>query len=372
MSQAAQSVFVTRMGVVTPFGPGIDRFWRGIVNQEVRVGEYEKFRLRSGSSLSAPMPDEFLADVDARYGGRKNAWAMDAMFAETVGETRLSGRGAVFFSNAYNGDAYREPDVRTREWRVDHWADWLKEKVGADTACSVLTACTAANTAIAIGTEWIAHGHCDWAIVGAMEMLEPEPIMTFEGLRMTSNTGCRPFAADHDGTVLGEGAGMLLLESAEHAAERGASPLAEVAGLSLMTDGGMGKLTEDGSVVRAMMESALEAAGLAPSDLDVINSAATGGAVVDDLEARAIDALFGKARPIVYSVKPLIGQSIGGTAAVEAIAAILSLLRQDVPVALTDPRGRKHTRGGRLETAFNNAIAMTGQMCTIVFRRVQR
>jgi len=360
------------MGVVTPFGPGVERFWNGIVQNESRVGRHEEFVLPSGSLLSAPMPNEFVNDVVERYGGRRNAWAMDALLSEALGDTKLDGRGSVFFANAYNGDAYDDPQLASREWRVDHWAEWLRAKTGAESASSILTACSAANTAISLGTDWIAQRYCDWALVGAMEMLTPELIMTFDALRMTSNTGCRPFAADHDGTVLGDGAGLLLLESEAHTTARGARVLAEVAASSLMTDGGMGKLTEDGSVVKAMMMRALEQAHLAPSELDLINAAATGGAAVDQLETRAIDALFGADRPIVYSVKPLVGQSIGGTGAVEAVATLLSLLKQEVPASLTDPRGRKHTRGARLETAFNNSIAMTGHMCTALFRRVQQ
>lgn len=371
MRETLQRVVVTRMGVVTPYGSGLDRFWNGILSHDVRVGEHAAFRLPSGSLLSAPLPERIRDEIDRTHGGRKNAWAMEAMLDETLAGETLPGRGAVFFSNAYNGDAYREPDPRQREWRVDHWADWLQRRTHAETACCILTACSAANTAISLGAEWIAHGHCDWALVGAMEMLDPELIMTFDVLRMTSNTGCRPFAGDRDGTVLGDGAGLLLLESEQHAARHHAAPLVEVAGSCLMTDGGMGKLTQDGSAIATMMLRALETAGRAPGDVDLINSAATGGAV-DALEAKAIDALFGGSRPVVYSVKPLIGQSVGGTGAVEAIATILSLLHQAVPAALTDPRGPEYPASGHFETAFNNSVAMTGHMCTTLFARVTR
>jgi len=361
-------IVVTGMGVVTPFGPGTDRFWEGIVRGESRIGEHDRIRLASGPTLSAPMPDEYLDDIDTRYGGHKNAWAIEKILAETLKGSKLGGRGAVFFGNAFNGEASREPQVGTR-WLVDHWATWLKEKTGAETACSVLTACSTANTTISLGASWIADGHCDWAIVGAMEMLYPDLINTFEVLRMTSRTGCRPFVEDRDGTVLGDGAGMILLESAEHAARRKARPIVELAGFGLMTDGGMGKFA-DTSVIRAMLTEALASARLAPSDVDFINSAATGSLLVDDLELDAMRAVFGASPPIVYSVKSLIGQSIGGTGAVEAIATILSLWHQDVPAALTDPRGPKLAPGGRLEVAFNNSIAMTGHMCATVFRRV--
>jgi 3-oxoacyl-(acyl-carrier-protein) synthase len=372
VSGRRKAVMVTGMGVVTPYGPGLDRFWEGIVKGEGRIAEYDRVRLPSGLTLSASIPEEFLADVDRHYGGRKNAWAMEAILAETLGRAGpvLPGRGAVFFGNAYNGDAYANPDVWTREWEIDHWARWLQQRTGAQTASSITTACTTGNTAISLGADWVAHDHCDWALVGAMEMLDPELILTFEALRMTSKTGCRPFGGDHDGTVLGDGAGLLLLESAEHAAERKARALAEMAGFALVTDGGMGKLTSDGSVVREMMVQALASAGMAPSDLSIINAAATGGAAVDDLEAKAIDSLFGERRPTVYSIKPLIGQSIGGTGAVEAIATILSLIRQEVPVELTDPRGPRRVASGRIDTGFNSSIAMTGHMCATVFRRV--
>jgi 3-oxoacyl-[acyl-carrier-protein] synthase II len=368
------AVLVTGMGVVTPFGPGVDRLWTGLVSGESRIAERDRFQLPSGPTLSAAMPDEFHAEIETRYGGRANAWAVETMLAETLGPSsaapKLPGRGAVFFGNAFDGDAYADPDPKTREWRVDRWAAWLQERTGAETASCILTACTTANTAISLGADWIASGDCDWAIVGAMELLHPELLIEVDCLRMTSPTGCRPFSEDHDGTVLGDGAGLFLLESARHASERGVRGLVEVAGFGLATDGGLGKFTSDGSAVRGMMEQALTSAELPPSAIDFINSAGTGSAQVDDLDFTGIRALFGDLPPIVYSVKPLIGQSIGGTGAVEAVATILSLLRQEVPSSLTDPRGPRQAPGSPLDAALNNSIAMNGHMATTLFRRI--
>ncbi|WP_394840481.1 hypothetical protein LVJ94_47815 [Pendulispora rubella] len=371
---SGRKIAVTGMGVVTPYGAGVDRFWQGIVGDQCAIRQSPRFSLSGAPTLSAPMPDAVIEDIERRGAGSTCRWAMARILTETLNsagisesELRRRGRGAVFFSNHFDGDAH-EDKTASREWRVDRWCAWLQDRLGAEEGGSVLTGCTASNMAIGLGFDWIAAGFCDWALVGGMDLLHDELLVEFESLRMLSQTGCRPFASDHDGTVLGDGAGLLLLENADRAEARGARPLAEMAGYGVANDiTGLGKLDPEGTAVREAMERAIASAALRPSDVDCVNAGATGSALVDDAEVHAIARTFGEPGPTVYSVKPLIGHSIGGAGVVEAIATILSLERRWMPPALAKSGA---TTSHRLESALNNTIAMSGHICSTLFKRV--
>src|SRR5262249_60124128 len=107
-------------------------------------------------------------------------------------------------------------------WRLDRWARHLGGRSGARRALGVLTGCTASNVAIGMAYDWIAVGRGAWALAGGMDMLHPQLLIEMESLRALSHSGCRPFSADHDGTVMGDGAGLLLLEEHASAVARGA------------------------------------------------------------------------------------------------------------------------------------------------------
>ena len=375
---ADSRVMVTGMGIITPYGAGVDSFWEGLGAVRCAIRRTSRFLLAGAPALSAPMPDALAREVELSSSGASCRWAMEKLLGEALASAQLEeaalradGRGAVFFSNHFDGDAQAR-GTADRDWNVDRWCAWLQDRVGAEEGGNVLTGCTGSNMAIALAYDCIADGFADWALVGGMDLLHEELLVEFESLRMLSPTGCRPFAADHDGTTLGDGAGLLLLERADRADSRGIRPLAEIAGHGVASDiTGLGKLDPEGSAVRAAMERALASAGIQPGDVDSISAGATGSAAVDDAEARAIRATFGNSGPSVYSIKSLIGHSIGGAGVVEAIANVLTLLHRRIPVPLAELGGPVAAeRRTRFEMTLNNTIAMSGHCCSTLFKRV--
>jgi len=189
------------------------------------------------------------------------------------------------------------------------------------------TACAASNHALGLAFQTIRAGAADVMFAGGTEaMLTFGGIKAWEGLRVLSPTGCRPFCATRDGMVMGEGAAVFVLEEMARARARGAPILAEIRGFGMSADAQDIVLPSQAGA-EAAMRAALKDAGLQIEGIDYINAHGTGTLANDKTEAAAIQALFGARsdRPAVSSTKSLHGHLIGATGAVELLAVILAL-----------------------------------------------
>ncbi len=190
---------------------------------------------------------------------------------------------------------------------------------------TVSTACASSNHAMGQAFHMVRAGMVDSVLTGGAEsMLCFGGLKAWEGLRVMSKTGCRPFSADRDGMVQGEGAAVFVFEALECAQARGAEILAEVAGFAMTSDAGDIVMPNQSGAERAM-QGALDDAGLAPADIGYINAHGTGTAGNDAVECAAIKAVFGADVPPVSSTKSMHGHLIGGTGAVELLACIMAL-----------------------------------------------
>lgn len=196
---------------------------------------------------------------------------------------------------------------------------------------TVSTACASSNHAMGQAFQLIRAGAADMMLTGGAEsMLSFGGLKAWEGLRVMSPDGCRPFSRDRNGMVQGEGAAVFVFESYEHAKARGAEILAEICGFSMNSDASDMVLPSREGAERAMA-GALADAGLNPADIDYINAHGTGTAANDRLESAAILNVFGEAAKTiaVSSTKSMHGHLIGGTGAVELLSVIMAL-REDV------------------------------------------
>ena len=190
---------------------------------------------------------------------------------------------------------------------------------------TVSTACASSNHAMGQAFHMIRAGMADVMLAGGSEaMLCFGGIKAWEGLRVMSKTGCRPFAANRDGMVQGEGAAVFVFEALDVAEARGAEILAEVAGFAMTADAGDIVMPNQSGAERAM-QGALDDAGLLPADIGYINAHGTGTAGNDSVECAAIKAVFGADAPPISSTKSMHGHLIGGTGAVELLACIMAL-----------------------------------------------
>lgn len=259
-------------------------------------------------------------------------------------------------------------------------------------AYNCLTACAASTQAIGEAREILMRGHADVMITGGCHtMIHPFGVTGFNRLTALSNrnddykTASRPFSADRDGFVMGEGGGIIILETEAHAKARGATILAEVAGYGSTADAyRITDIHPEGRGAAQAMRQALSGAGVEPSDIDWIAAHGTGTKENDSIETRGIKAVFAKdgdisVVPPVSSIKSMMGHLIAAAGVVQAIAAVLAIRDQKLPPTanLNTPAPEldldyipNTPRETSVSTVLSNSFGFGGQNDTLVLRKV--
>lgn len=243
------------------------------------------------------------------------------------------------------------------------------------------TACSSGAIALALAATWIRAGVVDVAVAGGADALTRMTYTGFHALQALSSEPCKPFDRARRGLSLGEGAGVVVLESERHALARGARPLAELAGAGLSCDASH-PTAPHGEARGAVLalEGALRDAGVRPDEIDYVNAHGTGTVQNDASETLALKRVLGEAaaRVAVSSTKALIGHLLGAAGAVEAIATIIAIedgwapptlhLRERDPACDLDyvpNQGRPLAIAG----ALSNSYGFGGNNCSLVLRR---
>ncbi len=198
---------------------------------------------------------------------------------------------------------------------------------------SVTSACASGAHAAAQGMLLIQSGLVDVALVGGTDAPFTHGLLrAWEALRVVSNDTCRPFCKDRSGMVLGEGAGMLVLESADHALARKARPLAELAGCGMSSDAGHITRPSVEGIARAIAK-ALAHAGIELGNVDYVNAHGTGTPANDPAETAALHQVFGEhaSRLAVSSTKSMHGHALGASSALELVATVLAIRDGVIP-----------------------------------------
>jgi len=253
---------------------------------------------------------------------------------------------------------------------------------------TVVSACASGAEALSLGMDIIRAGRADVVIAGGTEScIHPLPLAGFAQMRALSTrndepkAASRPFDKGRDGFVLGEGAGVLVLERAEFARARGATPLAVLAGSGISADAfDLVQPRPDGSGGARAITLALQNAGLSATDIGHVNAHATSTPVGDTAEASAIRAAIGD-HALVTATKSMTGHMLGAAGAVETIFALLALREQIVPAVLNldDPDDAKDVqaldivrhepRPARFEAVVNDSFGFGGHNVALALVR---
>jgi nodulation protein E len=406
-SGGSRRVVVTGMGAVTPIGSTVADFWAGCRRAQVGVGELTGFPIEDLKILiAAQVKDfdpkvrlkDFKRDKIIQYADRYS-WFGAAAADEAV---KMAGLKAPF-SDPYRvaciigsggaglvavEDAYRDLFIKKKKATnpltliriigssaAAHVGIELGVKGPVFATCS---ACSTAAHAIGIGRDYIRHGLVDVAIAGAAEAAITYGTMrAWQAMHVLSPQGIFPFAKKRNGTVLGEGAGILVLESLEHARARGATILAELAGFGMTADS-KDMVNPDIDGPKEAMRLALEDATLAPSDIDYLNAHGTATAINDINETDAIKKVFGDhARKLaISSTKSMHGHPLGAGGGIEAVACIKAMSEGWVPptAGLDEPDPKCDLdyvpnvgREQRVTYAMSNSFAFGGLNAVLVF-----
>ncbi|WMJ09734.1 beta-ketoacyl-ACP synthase II [Nitrosomonas sp. sh817] len=349
-------IVVTGMGIVSPIGIGVEKFWENAVDGVNGIASIQSFdaakqRSRIAGEISDFDPATFLTAKQIEQTDRFTQLALhaanqamtDAGSLESYEPRRLAvclGSGMGGFST-FEYSAARKlqsksiPPFSVPRIMTNSAGAWIATRYGlkgVNLTCS--TACSSGANAIGMALDLLRSGKADAVVTGGAEAcVLPLTMSGFEALFALS-TGfnndpahaSRPFAKGRDGFVMGEGAGILILEREEAAQQRGAKIYAELAGYGCACDATHIVAPDMGGQVAAM-QAALDDAGLTPDKVDYINAHATSTPIGDVIETKAIKQLFGERAPEIpiSATKSMIGHSIGASAAIGSIAAIMTL-----------------------------------------------
>jgi len=257
-------------------------------------------------------------------------------------------------------------------------------------ASCVVSACAGGTNAIGEAMRAIRHGYLDVVLAGGSEScITPLGVGGFTVMKALADTddlsrACIPFDAERTGFVIGEGAGILVLEELEHALARGAEIIAEVTGYGYTCDAyHITAPSPDGEGAAASMHLAIEDAGLTPADIDHINAHGTSTPMNERTETKAIHAVFGTGEdaPLVSSTKSMTGHMLGGTGAVEAIFSALAIRDGFVPPTINfrvpDPECdvnlvANEGRATDVRHVLSDSLGFGGHNASIVISRYEK
>ncbi|MGQ9724213.1 MAG: beta-ketoacyl-ACP synthase II [Tepidimonas sp.] len=409
-------VVVTGLGCVCPVGNTVETAWANLLAGRSGIGRITKFDASAYACQIAGEVKEFqlesyISPKEARtmdtfihYGIAAAAQAVadaqlpvgDALSEEEAGRIGCvigSGIGGLPLIEATHTELMQRGPRRISPFFVpasiiNMVAGHVSMRYGfKGPNLAVVTACTTGLHCIGEAARMIEYGDADVVIAGGTEAtVSPLGIGGFAAMRALSTrnddpqSASRPFDKDRDGFVLGEGAGVLVLEAYEHARARGARIYAELAGYGKSADAGhMTAPNMDGP--RRAMLNALRNAGLNPDQVNYVNAHGTSTPLGDVNETKAIKAALGDhaSRVVVSSTKSMTGHLLGGAGGVESVFTVLAVHHQKIPptinLAEADPECdldycANTARDARIDVALKNNFGFGGTNGTLVFKRV--
>ena len=418
-------VVITGMGTVNPLGHDVETSWRNMLAGRSGVTPIHLFDASTFPTtfaaqvrdydLSADLPDatrhrgighhgEFALGAAAQAWRQSGLGQADAANPDRIGIYLGSGEGSLDFDNFTSllVDAWEDGRLNPRRWaelalqrmdvarETEQESNMIVAHLAAEfglrgPAFNVLTACAASTQAIGEAALQIRRGDADAVLSGgAHSMIHPYGVTGFNRLTALStrndeiDTASRPFDHTRDGFVLGEGASMLVLESHEHARRRGATVLGEIVGYGASADAF--RITDQdpaGEGASASMRAALADASLTPADIDYISAHGTATQQNDQVETRAVKAVFGDRAADVptSSIKSMIGHLVAAAGATELISCVLAIRDQMLPPTINyrhpDPECDldyvpNEARQAAVRTCMSNGFGFGGQNNTLI------
>jgi nodulation protein E len=407
LDNGSRRVVVTGLGAVTPIGQTVPDFWAGMQRGASGVSALGGFPLEDLKILIAAQIKDFDHRARLKHFSRdkiilhadRYAWFAAAASDEAVKQSGLAMplanpyRAACIIGSGAGGlvtyeNSYRDLFIHNK--RATHPLTLIRI-IGSSAAAHVgieygikgptfatCSACSTAAHAITLARDYIRNGLVDVAIAGASEsVINYGTMKAWQALHVLSPEGCFPFAKKRNGTVLGEGAGVLVMESYAHAKARGAHILSELVGCGMTSDS-KDMVNPDVEGPREAMRLALEDAKLAPTSIDYLNAHGTATTINDKNETNAIKEVFKDHayKLAISSTKSMHGHPLGAGGGIEAVACVKAINESWVPptIGLDEPDpdcdldyvpnvGRKM----KVKYAMSNSFAFGGLNAVLIF-----
>ena len=411
-------VVITGLGVVSPYGVGVDKLWTNLVEGKSGISvpdlvDIEKHVVKIAGEVKGFNPEDYIDPKDAKKMDRFIQFAMVAA-DEAVKDAKLEDIGdidpyriGVMVSSAAGGFiTFEENHKRIIEKGPNKCSPFTIPMMIVNMPSGrisikhgfkglnkvVISACATGTHSIGDAYRAIQYGDADIILAGGAEATICDVgLGAFASARTLSRRNdeptkaSRPYDKDRDGFVMSEGAGVLVLEDYEHAVKRGAKIYAEIVGYGQSADAyDVVAPCPEGNGATKSMEFALRDAGMKPEEIDYINTHGTSTGLGDVAESMAVARVFGDKTQnphlLVSSTKSMHGHMLGATGAVEAIACIkalndgivpptINLDNQDEKVANLDYVPHK-ARKAPINTALSNSFGFGGQNATIILKKV--
>ena len=415
MDNNRRRVVITGMGAITPLGMTIDEYWGNLVAGKSGIApgvlcDYSEYPCQIAGEVPEFDAGDFMDRKESRRIARFSQMAVAAAgLAIENGGLDLSRenpeRLGVVMGNGNGGFPVTEENARIMMQRggmrvSPFFIPMILPNMAAANVSrlyglkgytsTVITACAAGNQAIGEATEAVRRGAADVILGGGCEagicQLALGGFNVIKALTRSNDEpekASRPFDAKRDGFVPAEAAAVFVIESLEHAIDRGANVLAEVAGYGVSSDAFHAvQPDEDGAGAARAMRWALENAGVGIDEVDYINAHGTSTPKNDHVETLAIKSLFGERayRVPISSTKSMIGHALGGAGAVEAVACIQSIAHNEIHPTINyefaDPDCDLDyvpnvSRKTRVDTVLSNSFGFGGQNACLVFKRFE-
>lgn len=408
-------VVITGIGLISPLGLDAPSTWKALLAGQSGIGPITRF---DASSLSSRIAGEVRGFDPSEILDRKEARKMDTFSHYAIGATREAIRDASFTIDQDNADRVgvyigsgigglpllerthtallEKGPRRTSPFFIPGMilnlaAGNVSIMFGAKGPnLALATACATGTHAIGESYRLIRDGYCDAMIAGGTEaVVTPLAVAGFCAMKALSTrnddpeTASRPFDMDRDGFVMGEGAGILILEEAESARARDARVYAEIAGYGLSGDAyHISAPAVDGDGAIRAMKMAIERAGLRPNDIDYINAHGTSTPVGDRAETMAVKEVFGAhSRDLVFgSTKSMTGHLLGAAGGLETAVSALSVFNDEVPPTINqftpDPEcdldcAPNESRKMTVRSSLNNSFGFGGTNASLLLSKMK-
>jgi 3-oxoacyl-[acyl-carrier-protein] synthase II len=409
-------VVVTGLGAITPIGNSVDEFWTNLLAGKSGIGYITKFDTTNHSVKIAAEVKNFNAEdyferkelkkiddfcrfgvVAAQQAFKDSGLSWDKVSPCDVGVIIGCGMGGVMTIEEQHTILLNRGPSRVTPFLIPKMIPNMSSGLisiylgakGPNT--TIVTACASGTHAIGESYRTIQRGDAIAVVTGGTEStISPLSIAGFANMGALSQQNdnpqgaSRPFDAKRDGFVMGEGAGIIVLEELEHALKRGAKIYAEIVGYGLSGDAyHMTAPAPGGEGDARAMKMALDTAGISPTDVQHINAHGTSTPLNDKLETEAIKTVFGEHayRIAITANKSMIGHLIGAAGAVEAIATIKTVQENKVPPTMNyenpDPEcdldyTPNRARDMEVVYALSNSLGFGGHNCTVCFRKFEQ
>lgn len=395
-------VVVTGLGSICGLGTGIADFWAALCKGQTAIRQltgFDDVKIKTGARVEKFQPEQHFPKDLLPLLDRFSQFAVLAT-QEAVDDAGLTGCKDVLkdaaaiigtgcggkqtdeetYRKLYKENRSRVHPLTIPKGMTSAAASNVSKQVGIKgPVFSVSSACASGAHAVIQGRMMIQSGLVDVAIVGGTDAPFTYGLLkAWDSLRVVSDDICRPFSKDRSGLVLGEGAGILVLESDLHAIQRGARIYAELAGCGMSSDAGHITRPDVGGIVRAI-NCAIEDAELELKSVNYINAHGTGTIANDIAETEALHRVFGRHvnQLAVSSTKSMHGHALGASSALELIAAVLTVYNNIIPPTANFTSAGdgcdldyvpNSARNEQVDVALSNAFAFGGLNAVVALK----